>query len=102
MKMSGTMKMKNIPAGMLESILRSYRKVVIPVTGVSGYDKAQATSGGVPFTEVDEGLQLNRMQGVYVAGELMDVDGRCGGYNLQWAWTSGAIAGSAAAERALA
>lgn len=102
MKMSGTMKMKNIPAGMLESILRSYRKVVIPVTGVSGYDKAQATSGGVPFTEVDEGMQLNRMQGVYVAGELMDVDGRCGGYNLQWAWTSGAIAGSAAAERALA
>lgn len=98
MKLSSSMKMKNISVQMLESILRHYRKVVIPVRGVSAYDKAQATSGGVPFTEVDEGLQLNKMPGVYVAGELMDVDGRCGGYNLQWAWTSGAIAGMAAAK----
>ena len=99
MKLSTTMSMKNIPTQMLESILRQYRKVMIPVSGVASYEKAQATAGGVVFSEVDENLQLNRVPGVYVTGELMDVDGRCGGYNLQWAWTSGAIAGMAAAKR---
>ena len=46
--------------------------------------------------EVDGQLQSRHSPGLYLAGELLHVDGRCGGYNLQWAWASGHIAGSAA------
>ena len=50
------------------------------------------------MNEVSDNLESKKVKGVYFAGELLDVDGRCGGYNLQWAWSSGYIAGSAAAE----
>ena len=56
------------------------------------------TSGGVPLEEMDENLQSVRTPGLFMAGELVDVDGICGGYNLQWAMTSGWIAGKGAAK----
>ncbi|MBO4900059.1 MAG: aminoacetone oxidase family FAD-binding enzyme [Lachnospiraceae bacterium] len=62
-----------------------------------GFEQAQVTSGGVDLNEVDDNLQAVRYPGMYLAGELLDVDGPCGGYNLQWAWTSGYIAGNSAA-----
>ena len=52
--------------------------------------------GGVPLAET-EALASKRCPGLYLAGEVLDVDGPCGGYNLQWAWASGACAGEAAA-----
>ncbi|MDR9824633.1 NAD(P)/FAD-dependent oxidoreductase, partial [Vibrio sp. FNV 38] len=54
--------------------------------------------GGIPLTEVDENLMSVRCRDLYLAGELLDVDGICGGYNLQWAVTSGWIAGKSAAK----
>lgn len=68
------------------------------IRGCRGYEYAQACAGGVPLKE----LKGNTMESVYVpglyfAGELLDVDGECGGYNLQWAWSSGYLAGTAAA-----
>ena len=64
-----------------------------------GFEQAQVCTGGVPLTEL-KGITMESacMPGLYLAGELLDVDGACGGYNLQWAWTSGYLAGSAAAE----
>ena len=49
--------------------------------------------GGVPVSEIDDTMQSGKVRNLYFAGEIIDVDGRCGGYNLQWAWTSGYIAG---------
>ena len=66
------------------------------VTGSHPFDSAQVCRGGVSMREVDAQLQSRRSPGLYLAGELLHVDGRCGGYNLQWAWASGYIAGNAA------
>ncbi len=63
------------------------------VIGSNSYDNAQVCAGGVPLDEVTESLESRLVPGVYFAGEILDVDGRCGGYNLQWAWCSGFIAG---------
>lgn len=60
----------------------------LAVTGSLGFDYAQVTKGGVSMTEVDERLQSKLAQGLYFAGEMLDVDGQCGGFNLQWAYSS--------------
>ena len=60
-------------------------------------ENAQICAGGIDFSQVDMQLESVKQPGLYLAGELLDVDGKCGGYNLQWAWTSGYIAGRNAA-----
>ena len=67
------------------------------VDGHKSYDNAQVCAGGVPLDEVTEQLESQKVSGIFFAGEILDVDGRCGGYNLQWAWSSGFLAGKAAA-----
>ncbi len=69
----------------------------VHVVGSNPYDSAQVCAGGVPLDEVTQNLESRLVPGLYFAGELLDVDGRCGGYNLQWAWCSGFIAGCGAA-----
>lgn len=61
------------------------------------FSHAQVCAGGVSMDEVTLQLESKKTKGLFFAGEMLDVDGRCGGYNLQWAWTSGYIAGKAAA-----
>ncbi|MCR5595994.1 MAG: aminoacetone oxidase family FAD-binding enzyme [Lachnospiraceae bacterium] len=68
------------------------------IKAVYGFDAAQVTCGGVAFEEVDDDLQSIKVPGMYLAGEILDTDGPCGGYNLQWAWTSGYIAGKSCAD----
>lgn len=71
----------------------------VHITATHGWNEAQVTAGGVKRGEIDpEDLQSVLMPGLYFCGEVIDVDGRCGGYNLQWAWASGAVCGRAAAE----
>ena len=53
------------------------------------------------MTELTKQMESERVEGLYFAGEIVDVDGMCGGYNLQWAWSSGAVAGTAAAEKSV-
>lgn len=65
----------------------------VTVTGTNSFENAQVCSGGVPLCEVDETFASKRCKDVYIVGELLDCDGICGGYNLQWAWATGAIAG---------
>ncbi|MBE7079695.1 MAG: aminoacetone oxidase family FAD-binding enzyme [Clostridiales bacterium] len=60
----------------------------LPVTGSLGFDYAQVTKGGVPLSEVTEFLESRFARGLYFAGEILDVDGPCGGFNLQWAYSS--------------
>lgn len=84
-----------------ERILRIYglcREMTVHVTGSNSFDSAQVCAGGVPLAEVTEALESKLAPGVYLAGELLDVDGRCGGYNLQWAWCSGYLAGRASGQ----
>lgn len=70
----------------------------ITVTGCKGFDTAQVTSGGVSVNEVNpKTLESKISKGLYIVGELLDVDGICGGYNLQWAFSTGALAGTDAA-----
>ena len=66
----------------------------LPVTGTMGFDGAQVTAGGASTAEFDpHTLQSRLVPGLYAAGEVLDIDGDCGGYNLQWAWSSGHLAG---------
>jgi predicted Rossmann fold flavoprotein len=70
----------------------------LPIVGDRGFTVAEATAGGVPLTEVRlETMESRVCPGLYLAGEVLDVDGRIGGFNFQWAWASGFVAGSAAA-----
>lgn len=65
----------------------------IPVTGTRGFTHAEVTAGGVPLSEVDTAsMASRRCPGLYLAGEVLDVDGRLGGFNFQWAWSSAAAA----------
>ncbi|MBQ9990820.1 MAG: aminoacetone oxidase family FAD-binding enzyme [Lachnospiraceae bacterium] len=73
----------------------------VELTGTNPFASAQVCAGGVSMDEVTLQLESRKVKGLFFAGEILDVDGRCGGYNLQWAWTSGYIAGKAAAERRL-
>jgi len=74
----------------LTSCIKAFRQRII---GTNGYEQAQVTGGGVDTQEINqETLESNYHKGIYMTGELMDVDGTCGGYNLQWAFTSGYIA----------
>lgn len=71
---------------------KNYR---LRLTGSLGFDSAQVTQGGVPATELDENLMSKKVKNLYIIGELVDVDGDCGGYNLQWAFSSGWCAAGA-------
>ena len=99
----GERKIASIPEAKNRQLLREFahllKQVKLPVTGVRGFQFAQVTCGGIPVTELTEQMESDRVAGLYFAGELVDVDGMCGGYNLQWAWSSGAVAGRAAAEK---
>lgn len=70
----------------------------LPVLDSRGYRYAEVTAGGVPLTEVRPGTMESRCcPGLHLAGEILDADGRLGGFNFQWAWASGFVAGTAAA-----
>ncbi len=80
------------------ALYRQMRCFTATVTAANSYEHAQVCCGGVDTSEVDPlTLQSKLVPGVYFAGEILDVDGICGGYNLQWAWSSGAVAGRNAA-----
>ena len=72
------------------------RALKVTVKGTKSFEHAQVCIGGVDVSEVDNKLRSKIVPGLFIVGEMLDVDGRCGGYNLQWAWASGYIAGYAA------
>ena len=78
------------------TVLKKYRVKILETTG---FKNAQVTAGGVSLDEVNtETLESKIVKGLYFSGEVLDVYGECGGFNLQWAWASGHIAGENAAK----
>ena len=75
-------------------LLKNLTNFTIPITGTNSFDNAQVTSGGIPLTEVNvETMESKLIKNLYFAGEILDVDGKCGGYNLGFAWLTGLIIG---------
>ena len=73
----------------------------LPVVGSRGYNYAEVTAGGVPLAEIDPATMESRVcPGLFLVGEILDVDGRIGGFNFQWAWSSARVAATALARRA--
>ena len=73
----------------------------LDVTGSRGYTYAEATAGGVALDEIDPATMESRVcPGLFLVGEILDVDGRIGGFNFQWAWSSAHVAAAALAMKA--
>ena len=78
----------------LQEICRTIKQLSVLVTGTRSFDQAQVCAGGVATGEICPAtMESRKKRGLYITGELLDVDGICGGYNLQWAWSTGYIAG---------
>jgi predicted Rossmann fold flavoprotein len=70
----------------------------VDVSGDRGFPHAEVTAGGVPLNEINPATMASRVcENLWLAGEILDVDGRIGGFNFQWAWASGHLAGRSAA-----
>ena len=80
-----------------KELVTAVTQLSLPITGHRGYNVAEVTAGGVPLAELHLDSMASRVcSGLYVCGEICDVDGRIGGYNFQWAWSSGYLAGISA------
>lgn len=83
----------------ISEVCRVVKELELPLTETLGMDAAQVTAGGAVTTEFDpRTMESCLVPGLYACGEVLDVDGDCGGYNLQWAWSSGWVAGCNAGE----
>ena len=92
-------RLKGLP---VPDLARSLAAFPVPLTGVRGFENAQVTAGGIACGEFDPATLGSRLvPGLYAAGEMLDVDGACGGFNLQFAFASGILAGKSAARKAL-
>ncbi|MBA3273799.1 MAG: NAD(P)/FAD-dependent oxidoreductase [Chthoniobacterales bacterium] len=95
----------SLPAGQLSRdarriLVHVMTSLVLPVVQHRGWNYAEVTAGGVPLSEIDyRTMQSRKAPGLYLAGEVLDCDGRIGGFNFQWAWATGYIAGRAAAKQ---
>ena len=88
----------DVPDGALARAAALAQGLELAVAGTQGMDCAQVTAGGLETADFDPAtLESRRVPGLYACGEVLDVDGDCGGYNLHWAWASGRLAGLAAA-----
>ncbi len=86
----------------LAEVVRVVKEFEIPLTEPMGMDNAQVTAGGVLTQDFcPETMESKLIPGLYACGEVLDVDGDCGGYNLQWAWSSGYLAGLHAGKETL-
>ncbi len=91
--------LSNLTRPQRQTLARTLTAYVLPVSGDRGYTYAEVTAGGVPLSELDLKTMESRVTpGLHLCGEICDVDGRIGGYNFQWAWSSGYVAGIGAAD----
>ena len=98
LSLDGRLKAGGLTREDLAGTVRLLKSWEIPVTGTKGWKEAQVTAGGIDLAEIDLTTMESRLApNFYFAGEILNVDEKCGGYNLQWAWFSGLTAGRAAA-----
>jgi len=84
----------------IKNLSSALKKRKISIVSKQGWKNAQVTAGGINTDEVNAKTMESRLvKGLYFTGEVLDIDGECGGYNLQWAWSSGYIAGVAASRK---
>ena len=84
-----------LPAKKVMSCVEALRKFTVTVKAANPFENAQVCSGGIPLKEVTDQLESIYCKNIYITGEILDCDGICGGYNLQWAWATGVLAGRA-------
>ena len=83
-----------VSRGELRRAVESLKRAAIPISGTCGFKKAEVTAGGVALDEVDSrSMQSKLVPGLFLAGEVLDLDGPIGGYNFQAAWSTGFLAG---------
>ena len=83
----------------LQAVCTAVKSFEVPLTEPMGMDSAQVTAGGILTEDFDPcTMESKLVPGLYACGEVLDIDGDCGGFNLQWAWSSGILAGRSAAE----
>ncbi|MBQ8279376.1 MAG: NAD(P)/FAD-dependent oxidoreductase [Roseburia sp.] len=93
---------KKVSLEQIEVLARLAKGLRVDVTGSKSFEQAQVCAGGVDTKEINaETMESKLVKGLYFAGELVDIDGMCGGYNLQWAWSSGYVAGLHAAKQSI-
>lgn len=81
----------------LKELVKNIKGFILLINGTNSFENAQVCAGGVSTKEIHETtMESKRYKNLYLIGEVVDVDGTCGGYNLQWAWSSGYVAGTAA------
>jgi len=92
-------KLGTLSEGELLDVCRVIKRLEVSLTEPLGMDSAQVTAGGIVTADFDSMTMQSRLvPGLFACGEVLDIDGDCGGYNLQWAWSSGMLAGEAAGE----
>ncbi len=90
-------RVKQVSEARFQQFVQLFLHFELQVEATNGFDMGQICAGGLSMEEIDEHFRMKKCPGIYVIGELLDVDGICGGYNLQWAWTGGVLAGRHAA-----
>lgn len=83
----------SLKPGEINNLIKLFKNFAIQISDTGSFDVAQVTAGGIPTSEILPSMESRLVNGLYFAGEILDIDGTCGGYNLQWAFTSGYIAG---------
>jgi len=94
-----TVILSQLSRGQRRTLVHTLTDFVLPIAGDRGWNFAEVTAGGVPLPEIDYRTMASRkVPGLSLVGEMLDCDGRIGGFNFQWAWATGYLAGRAAAE----
>ena len=95
----GTTPLGELRRSTRRDLTQALTNLPLPIIGSRGWNFAEVTAGGIPLKEVNPySMASRKMPGLYLIGEMLDCDGRIGGFNFQWAWSTGYIAGTHAAE----
>jgi len=93
LRLDGARRLAELPREERRAVVHALIALPLPITDSRGYNYAEVTAGGVSLEEVDAAtMQSRRCPGLFLVGEVLDVDGRLGGFNFQWAWSSGRVA----------
>lgn len=89
-----TLPINQLTRSQRKSVIATFTRFPLPITGNRGYNYAEVTAGGIPLTEINlKTMESRCCPNLYLCGEICDVDGRIGGFNFQWAWATGYVAG---------
>lgn len=98
MGLDAAMPCNTVKLTVIEKLVKLLFAIPFQITGTNGFDQAQVTRGGVPLCEVNPlTMESKKVAGLHITGELLDIDGMCGGYNLHFAWATGMLAGDGVA-----